>query len=420
MLGRKETLASQSFVDMRVRNAGAILRAVRNRHGISRAELADYCELAKSTVSSIVDELVRCGILLECGAKTAQRGRRPVGLEFNSAARVTLGISLDFDSVEVCLCNLSGDVLGFDSVQYVPDAKFSDVDLIDEILQVSQSILVNNRLERWQIAALGVALPGPISEMGEVRVNGTILSVAAIRENLSKYVSRTAPVLFDTNTNSAAMAESRLGAARKSPLALVVRLGAEVRSAFLRDGELISGVYGRGGDLGHLTVPGCTVQCKCGKLGCINAVASFDAIVGSARRAGLSVDRIDDVIVMALEECQPAVEILEAAAGAVGFGIASASVLMAPADVVVTGKLVTAAELIVRPLKKSLQEYSFAPNLQNCSIHFSEDALHAEATGAALAALAGYDFWDRLLESALGPQSEARVCGVGFVQGKRE
>ncbi len=50
-------MPSPSFLEMRSRNAIHILQAVRESPGMSRAELAKVCDLAKSTVSSIVDQL---------------------------------------------------------------------------------------------------------------------------------------------------------------------------------------------------------------------------------------------------------------------------------------------------------------------------------------------------------------------------
>ncbi|HMY55104.1 MAG TPA: helix-turn-helix domain-containing protein, partial [Candidatus Obscuribacter sp.] len=62
-------MPSPSFLEMRSRNAIHILQAVRESPGMSRAELAKVCDLAKSTVSSIVDQLTEATILTESGPK---------------------------------------------------------------------------------------------------------------------------------------------------------------------------------------------------------------------------------------------------------------------------------------------------------------------------------------------------------------
>jgi N-acetylglucosamine repressor len=91
-------MLSSSFIEMRRRNAVRILQTVREQPGLSRADIARTCDLAKSTVSSVV------------GCKESSRGRRPVGLSFNSSSRITVGISLDHTRTEIVLSNLDGVV----------------------------------------------------------------------------------------------------------------------------------------------------------------------------------------------------------------------------------------------------------------------------------------------------------------------
>src|SRR5262245_20469740 len=104
-------MRSQSFLEMRRRNALTIVSIVRAQGDISRAELAREANLSPATVSSIVDDLLSSGILVETGSKSTatQRGRRPIGLTFNARSRFAAGASIDGASLRIALCDLDGN-----------------------------------------------------------------------------------------------------------------------------------------------------------------------------------------------------------------------------------------------------------------------------------------------------------------------
>ena len=216
-------MLSSSFLEMRKRNAVRILQAVRERPGLSRADLARNCDLAKSTVSSVVDALVREAILQETGSKESSRGRRPVRLSFNTGARVAVGISLDHNRTEIVLGNLDGIV---QSVHTKRHNRRNNLHFVSSTVSSElQRLLSDRKIHRSKIGGIGLAVPGPWS----AHQAGRSLNYENLQEQLMREFD--CPVLIDSNTNMAALAESRLGVARDSEEALVVRLGYEVRSA---------------------------------------------------------------------------------------------------------------------------------------------------------------------------------------------
>jgi predicted NBD/HSP70 family sugar kinase len=392
-------MLSSSFIEMRRRNAVRILQTVREQPGLSRADIARTCDLAKSTVSSVVDELVQEAILQEIGCKESSRGRRPVGLSFNSSSRITVGISLDHTRTEIVLSNLDGVV---QSVRTKKHQRRNNIQSISSTLVSElQKLLADQKLGPDSIGAIGLAVPGPLSSVNA----RNDLDYEALRQWLSKEMN--CPVLIDSNANMAALAESRLGVAQDSVEALVVRLGHEVRSALIIDQRLVKGAHGRAGELGHLSVPGIEILCKCGKLGCINAVAAMDAIVGRCLTYGAQVMDIDDVISAAMRGDEQCKNVLADAGHAIGYGIASCINILAPADVIVTGRLVAAGSILIDPLNGAIAKFASADNLRNCNFEFDDSQNHIEAIGASLAVLLQDDF---LL--SLVPDSGAKLMAV--------
>jgi predicted NBD/HSP70 family sugar kinase len=386
-------MVSQSFLDMRTRNAVRILQAVRDRPGLSRADIARGCELAKSTVSAIVDELVRDSMLQETGSKASSRGRRPVGLVFNPGSRMAAGISLDYSRTEYVLCDLEGVVQVVHTKKHSRRKKLQYTS--SSILIDLEGLLTGRKFEKTKVGAIGLAVPGPLSSGYVVSDSGEKIDYETLRDLLSKQSK--CPVLLDSNINMAALAEGRLGAARNSQEALVVRLGHEVRSALIIDHKQLKGAGSCAGELGHVTVPGVEALCTCGRRGCINSVASIDAIILSCRTAGGRAQDIEEVIAGAMHGDSACKKALTDAGRAVGYGIAACINILAPRDVIVTGRLVGAGNNFLSALHQALAQHAIAENLGNSRLVFDDSQRHLEAIGASLAALQQEDFMQNLV-----------------------
>ncbi len=379
-------MLSSSFLEMRKRNALSILHTVRLHPGLSRADVARICDLAKSTVSSIVDELVQTEIIQETGSKTSSRGRRPVGLVFYPGAQISLGISLDDDRIEMAMCNLDGEV---EAVRRKKYARKLDLNSITSLIFSELDDLLKTRGKGpGAVFGVGLAVPGPVSDAASSFVNGMKIDLQALKTQLMEKLS--CEVEIDSNTNMSAIAESRFGEIRNSEEALIVRLGGEVRSALIRYHQVQKGNLGLAGDLGNLRMPGVNE--------CINSLAGSDKIVSKCRSVGVDVEQIDDVISAALQGNNHCKNAIARAGNAIAFGIASAINIIAPSDVMITGKLVGAGKLLTQPIRSGLSEYASKANLLNCNVVYSTSQKQTEARGASLAPLQQDQLLSKLID----------------------
>lgn len=393
-------MLSSSFIEMRKRNALSILQAVRLQPGLSRADVARICDLAKSTVSSVVDDLVRTEIIQETGSKTSSRGRRPVGLVFFPGARISIGISLDDDRIEMAMCNLDGEVEAVRRKKYA--RKLDLKSIVSLIFAELDDFLASRDRTPDTVIGLGLAVPGPVSEVASSFVNGMKLDLQVLQKRLIKKLN--CDVVIDANTNMSALAESRFGEIQHSEEALIIRLGAEVRSALVKSHQVQKGNRGLAGDLGHLSMPGLRELCSCGKFGCINSLAGTNSIITRCRAVGADVEQIDDVISAALHGNKYCKKAIVDAGNAIAYGIASAINIIAPSDVMVTGKLVAAEELLANSIRSGLNEYASQANLRNCNLVFSAAQKQTEARGASLAPLQQDQLFIKLIDSQ--PENE--------------
>jgi hypothetical protein len=123
------------------------------RHPLSsRADLARHTELSRATVSTLVEELVRAGLVEEAaGSGPAGAGaeggvgRPPVLLSLVSGAAFALGLDFGHQHIRVALCDLSGEPV-------VDDYSLAEVDHAP-----SESLDLAQRLVHEALHSAGVA-----------------------------------------------------------------------------------------------------------------------------------------------------------------------------------------------------------------------------------------------------------------------
>ena len=381
-------MPSPSFLEMRNRNAINILMAVRESPGMSRAELSKVCDLAKSTLSSIVDQLTGANILTESGPKPSVSGRRAVGLVFNPTCRFSIGMSIDNDRIECALSDLDGELVATRRKRIQRNLD-SDA-LASMAVQELGKLLASKSPAAKGFVGLGIAAPGPITPSLLSNLNGIPLNLEKLAKHLIERLSLNCRPVFDSNTNMAAIAECRRGKGSEGEITVVVRLGTEVRAAVMKDRELLRGYQGLAGNIGHIVAPGKALDCNCGRSGCINAVAGTDSIVAICKALGVEIQQIDDVIAAAKAGETRCRKTLDVAATAIGYGIACAVNIIAPAEVIITGKLVEAGGCMQAPMEAALRGYCSI--LNGCNLVYSFEDHYSEAVGASLAPLLNSSF----------------------------
>jgi len=155
-----------------------------------------------------------------------------------------------------------------------------------------------------------------------------------------------APVIVDNNTRLAALAEAVFGSSSVEDL-LYLRLSDGVGGGLVVGGRLVTGSSGLAGELGHVTVEPNGLECRCGKRGCVETLASVPAILDSCRAQGLALRDLDD-LAAAIDRSHPvADQVLRAAGSAVGRVLSAASMALNPADIVIGGEVARIAPVVL-------------------------------------------------------------------------
>ncbi|MEN9564506.1 MAG: hypothetical protein RIR73_2750, partial [Chloroflexota bacterium] len=96
---------------LRETNLAQVVRLIHNQSPLSRAQLAGITGLNKSTISSLVDELIKRGVVYETGSNTGGTGRPATLLEINPNTGHVIGVDLGVDFVSVAVTDILGNIL---------------------------------------------------------------------------------------------------------------------------------------------------------------------------------------------------------------------------------------------------------------------------------------------------------------------
>ena len=211
------------------------------------------------------------------------------------------------------------------------------------------------------------------------------------------------PVFVDNDSNLAALAEHRAGAAQGARHALMLTLGTGIGGGIILDGRLQRGSRGGGAELGHVVVDldGPPCQGDCPGRGCLEVMASGTAIgregAAAAARSPDSAlaERARDgreitgplVTELAHDGDAAARDVLELIGTRLGVGITSLVNAFDPEVVVIGGGAVAGGELLLGPARAAVAERALPPNREHVQIvaaHFGDEA---GMLGAAVLAL---------------------------------
>ncbi|MFO8102490.1 MAG: ROK family protein [Dehalococcoidia bacterium] len=179
------------------------------------------------------------------------------------------------------------------------------------------------------------------------------------------------PVLFETDTDMAALGEQRFGAARGCSRVIYLTVSTGIGGGIIFDNIILRGANLSVAEIGHMVVDPNGPQCNCGGQGHLEPLASGTAIARNAAErisagqiSSLSVmcnndlDRItaEMVVKAASNGDSMASNILEEAGMYLGMAITSLIHLLDPEVVIIGGGVANAGDLILNPIRAAIEE----------------------------------------------------------------
>lgn len=382
------------FGRMREMNRTLILNIIREEGAVSRAAIARRTRLSRSTVSSIVSELLDARLVHEVGQGRSSGGRRPILLNFNYNAGYVVGVDLGATYVIILVANLRGEVVARTEADFAVSLG-PEVGL-PRIVQMVRQCLDQAGVPIGHVRGVGMGVPGPV-EYAEGRVVAPPIMPGwhgvPLRDLLSQELG--VPVYVDNDANLGALSEHCRGAGRGYANLAYIKVGTGIGCGLILGGQLYRGEVGSAGEIGHVTIDENGPPCKCGSYGCLESMAGGPAIALRAQqaiRAGQptalsAVQPLESItardVALAAQKGDKLAQQLFAEAGKhIGVALASLANLLNPGLIIIGGGVAQAGRLLLDPIHKTLEQRALQPVAQSTRVVQSVIGRDASALGA--------------------------------------
>jgi predicted NBD/HSP70 family sugar kinase len=360
-----------------------VVDALRRGRTASRGELVAATGLSRTTVATVVGDLLTRGFVVEepaDGAATG-RGRPPTRFRLDATAGGAVGIDFGHRHLRVAAADLSSRVLAERWITV--DVDHDADDAIDAAVELVGAVLAEAELDRGQVLGAGLGLPGPIDARTGTVGSSVILPGWAglnVRELLAERLG--VRVEVDNDANLGARAEAIYGAGRGCSDFVYVKIASGIGAGLFLGGRLHGGATGFAGELGHVQVTTGGTVCRCGNRGCLESVAAVPALLQLLQPAhGHELDVA--ALVRLVEEGDPgARRVVDDAGRTVGRVLGDLCNALDPEAIVVGGDLAAAGAPLLDGITDSLRRYTLPGPARSVRVLAAELGQRAEVLGA--------------------------------------
>ena len=378
-----------------------VVDLVRRGRASTRQQLAQMTGMGRNTISSLLNTAVALGLIAPNGSGPSTGGRAPATWRFRQEDGLVLVAGVHSSTLRLAVTDLGGAPVECLTLPWsitrgpAPTLAEAAARLRDMVEPLDRPV--------W---AAGASLPGPIDQESGRPTAPPIMpgwdgfDVVAVMEEALGVPAVTSN---DVNTMLLGHAVTLQDQAHRRPRdILYLQVGTGIGAGLMSNGLLHRGADGAAGDIGHVRVTGNdAVVCRCGRTGCLEAVAGGWAVMRDARRAGAEGTSpflrerlagsddltIDDVVAGVAAGDTECVTLMVRSATAVGDALAMIVSFFNPGRVVLAGPMPQGCPLFLQVARRIVDERALALATHDLELVPAEDSLDDEMRGTAILAV---------------------------------
>jgi predicted NBD/HSP70 family sugar kinase len=318
-------------------NREIILEHIRLNQPVSRADLSRRSGLQRSTVSQIIEQLIRENLVREGTQGSTARGRRPTLLGLNEDL-IVIAVDIHPRQATVAAVDLSGRLLARSVAPLTSDPVASTRLITDCMLRIKHA------MPKKSIAGIGVSLPGRIDPATQMlhfapNLNWPGFDLLGTIEKKMRL-----PVTMENAATACLLAELIFGRISGISDAVLVTVSEGVGTGLFAGGRMLSGLHGMAGEFGHVVLDPSGPTCACGRKGCWETFASCRAAIRyyeEFKPQGRAIS-FSELLNLAEEGDVSAVKALEKQAHYIGRGLQPIIAGLSPSVILVAGDVTSA------------------------------------------------------------------------------
>lgn len=387
------TTADQNLV--RKFNTAVVLNTIRQHAPLSRAEVAKFTGLNRSTVSQIINTLLDRKLVQETTLQVDRIGRPGLLLELNPSGGFAIGIEIGVNFLSLVATDFLANV--FWRQRLKTDARENVDTILERAYEMTEIGLEKGTAAGLQPLGIGLGVPGLVDLRHGELMFAPNLGWAHVP--MAKLWSQRfdLPVFVDNEAKAAAVGEYYFGKSRGINNFIFLNAGVGLGAGIMIDGKLFRGSHGFASEVGHMVMDKNGDLCGCGKRGCWETQVSPKAVIrrfretlkqGVPSTVLLAADNDMDNIVFetianaALQGDNAALIAMQEVGEQLGLGIANLINVFNPEMVILGGELNYASEILLPVVRQVISRYAINLETQDLIIAASAHGRDACVMGA--------------------------------------
>lgn len=370
-----------------------ILSLLYSKGKTSAPELSKWLKISLPTCLVVLNDLIQCGYVKNIGVGESSGGRKPnlYSLPENRFYIVACDLSRYSASVALIDCNNK-----FVSSILEIDTHIDDKLLVEKLYEGAQKLMNENSIPDENVFGLGVDMPGLVDSKNGINYTIKDKKYQNIRRDLKQRFNKL--VYVDNDARMHARGEFYFGAAKDYKDAIIIHWSWGIGLGLFINGHLFSGHNGFAGEFSHIPIAENGELCICGKRGCLETIASSNAIMKLVKDGFLNneisslinkfrttPEKItpEDVILFAKQGDEFCISILNNIGKGMGKGLSFIIQLLNPEVIVLSGPISKANQFVLYPIQQSLNRLCLEKISQNTNIIISDLGDHSALLGTA-------------------------------------
>jgi predicted NBD/HSP70 family sugar kinase len=352
-MGRVDLNAIESASSETARhiNREIVLQLIHARQPISRAELARVSGLQRSTVSQIIEQLIRERWIREGAIAQLPRGRRPTMLVLNDDL-VVLAADIHPRQVTVAMLDLNGRLLSRSTLPLGSDPSKSVAGMIDCMQRI------RDNYPKKSLEGIGISVPGRVDKESHCLIFAPNLKWP--KYDIKQVVERRMGLPTEMENAATACLMSELWFGRMDGIrdAVLITVSEGIGAGILANGQIISGQHGMAGEFGHISIDPAGPRCACKQNGCWEVFGSCNAALRYYSELEPKTKRLTfhELLNLAEEGNAHAVAALAKQAKYIGKGLRIVAAALSPEIVLIAGDITSAWDRFAPIIQAELNE----------------------------------------------------------------
>jgi predicted NBD/HSP70 family sugar kinase len=333
-----------------------------------------------------VDALIAAGLLVEAGGQASTGGRPPTALAFNHRAGIVLVADLGATHSRMAVSDLAGTPLAESAGDL--DIALGAAEVLPRVAARFEALLEQAGHSAHEVRGIGIGVPGPVEFASGRPVNPPIMPGWDGFDIPGWFADHhAAPVLVDNDVNIMARGEHWVHWRTTSHL-LLVKVGTGIGCGIVADGHIHRGARGAAGDIGHIRATSSEdVICRCGNVGCLEAIAGGQALADRLAAEGRDAANSRDVVRLVRDGDAAAIRMVRDAGRTLGEVLAGTVNFFNPAVIVIGGDIAEAHEQLLAGVREGIISRSLPLATRDLRIVPSRLGDRAGVIGAAITAI---------------------------------